>query len=287
MKPIDGLTLGHIPYLNCVPFFHYLNESGFSGKLVSGVPSTLNTMLQQRTLDISPSSSFEYARHWQDYLLLPGHSISSIGKVQSVLLFSPVDIADLEGWKVAITGESATSINLLRIIMLEFMQFKKNTDAIPSEPVEKIIAQRKPALLIGDRALRMAADCPAGIKIYDLGDIWYQHTALPFVFALWMIRKGAVSGCENLFSQISEQLQKSYDRVMQNPLPVAELFTTRSGLPAQQIVDYWHCINYQLEETHIAGLRLFFDLCEKHNLLANSPSLEFFQLSSETANISS
>ena len=102
-----GLTLGHIPYLNCVPFFHFLKQEGFQGELVSGVPAELNRMLQTGQLDVSPSSSFEYARNYQDYLLLPGHSISSFGKVQSVLLFSPVELAELDGQQIAITGESA------------------------------------------------------------------------------------------------------------------------------------------------------------------------------------
>jgi len=98
------LTLGHIPYLNCVPFYHYLKHCGFQGRYLSGVPSELNTMLQAGRLDVSLSSSFEYARHWRNYSLLPRHSISSIGKVKSVLLFSPVDINELSGREIAVTG---------------------------------------------------------------------------------------------------------------------------------------------------------------------------------------
>ena len=287
MATKGGLTVGYIPYLNCVPYFHYLQDCGFSEELVSGVPSALNGMLQEGALDISPSSSFEYARHWQDYCLLPGHSISSIGKVDSVLLFSPVDLADLEDRQIAITGESATSINLLRVILKEFAQLKRFTDAVPDGPVEEVIKQGKPALLIGDRALRMATAPPEGIKVFDLGELWHQYTGLPFVFALWMIRKKALPEMERPIATLSDQLEKSYTKVMREPLIVAKLYTTTTSLNAPQIVDYWHRIDYRLEQEHVDGLRLFFELCEKHQLIDSRPKLEFFQIADQDRKISS
>lgn len=279
MNPTAGLTVGHIPYLNCVPFFHYLRESGFGGDLVSGVPSALNQMLQQGGLDISPSSSFEYARNWQDYLLLPGHSISSIGPVESVLLFSPDELTSLEGQSIAITGESATSINLLRIILREFIGLKDVRDAVPVDPVEVLIAQRKPALLIGDRALRLAANLPEGMRIFDLGGLWHQYTGLPFVFALWMVRRTSISSFPVELSELSGQLCQSLDRVLGAPQHIANLVAESSGLSMARIVDYWHSIDYRLNNEHLEGLHLFFGLCVKHQLLPQKPPIEFFQLS--------
>lgn len=277
MNPTSGLTVGHIPYLNCVPFFYYLKESGFCGKLVSGVPSALNQMLQQGTIDISPSSSFEYARNWQDYLLLPEHSISSLGPVRSVLLFSPVELSDLEGELIAVTGESATSINLLRIILREFSGLTDVRDAVPDEPVESMIAQRRPALLIGDRALRLVAEQPAGMRIFDLGEIWHQHTGLPFVFALWMIRRDSLGSFATELSQLSSQLHCSIDRALAAPRHLAETVAGSAKLPPEKIVEYWRSIDYCLSERHLEGLRLFFKLCVKQQLLAQQPPLEFFQ----------
>lgn len=273
------MTLGHIPYLNCVPFFNYLREAGFDGDLVSGVPSALNQMLQQGTLDVSPSSSFEYARHWRDYLLLPGHSISSIGAVHSVLLFSPIDIGALEGETIAITGESATSINLLRIILREFYGLVAVRDSVPNEPVETSIDQRRPALLIGDRALRMAAKPPAGMQVFDLGELWYQHTGLPFVFALWMVRRASLDRFRGELSRLSGQLQQSCERVLASPQELARQSAKTCNLPAAEIVAYWRTIDYRLEEAHLQGLSLFFELCVKHKLLTQSPPIEFMQLS--------
>lgn len=287
MKDVGELTVGYISYLNCVPYFHFLRECGFRGELIGGVPSALNAMLQRGEIDISPSSSFEYARHWRDYLLLSDHSISSVGKVESVLLFSPCELAELEGKKIAITGDSATSINLLRVILREFVKLTAVCDEVPDVPVERLIAERQPALLIGDRAMQMAADCPAGMQIFDLGELWQQYTGLPFVFALWMVRRKIVGENERQIAELSKQLVQARQQLMANPEPVAFVLSKEKGLSSQLLVDYWHCINYDLESEQQKGLELFFDLCFKHKLLPERPVIEFFSAESELAQICS
>ena len=275
MDSSSELTLGYIPYLNCVPFFYHLKENGFSGEFVTGVPSALNRMLQQGQLDVSPSSSFEYARNWRDYLLLPGHSISSIGKVKSVLLFSPVAISELSGRKIAITGESATSINLLRIIFREFYDLHDVTDAVPDTAIETLIWQQQPALLIGDRALKLAADLPAGMQIFDLGEIWYQYTGLPFVFALWMICRKSLGKYSIELAGLGEQLLLSREQLINTPYPFVTSIAKAIGLDEKTIINYWETIDYRLEGEHLRGVHLFFELCKKHHMLSEKPELIF------------
>ena len=187
-----SLTIGRIAYLNVEPYFHFLEKQGFSGEIVRGVPSQLNKMLASGLIDACPSSSFEYALHSEDYLILPGQSISSIGPVQSVLLFSPEPIENLSSHQVVITGESATSVNLLRILMQEFFGIKEVSFCQTSCDVKICIEEGRNVLLIGDRALVASRDCPEKTVISDLGALWHDFTGLPFVFALWILRKEAV-----------------------------------------------------------------------------------------------
>lgn len=278
MESSSQLTLGYITYLNCVPFFHYLEDNGFCGRFVAGVPSELNQMLQQDLLDASPSSSFEYARNWKDYLILPGHSISSIGKVKSVLLFSPVPLNELSGRKVAITGESATSINLLRIIFREFYQLDGVTDGVPEAPIEDLIRQHQPALLIGDRALRLASQLPQGVQAFDLGEIWYQYTGLPFVFALWMVNRNSLDTFSDAFAVLGKQLQSSCRQLINDPYPLASVLANKVGLGVDAVVDYWQTIDYRLEKQHLQGLQLFFQLSVKYHLLESQPGINFLDL---------
>ena len=270
-----GLVLGCIPYLNCVPFFACLEDNGFQGHFVAGVPSALNRLLQEGGIDASPSSSFEYARHWRDYLLLPGHSIASVGEVRSVMFFSPVELNELEGQQIAITGDSATSINLLRIILREFYSLKNVTDVVPGEPIETLIARKNPALLIGDRALRMALKPPEGIKVFDLGQLWFQHTGLPFVFALWMIRKASFNQHADQLVTLGQQLLQSREQVLADPQNFVAAAVESSGINAEVIIDYWKTIDYRLDDEHKKGLKLFFQLCQKYNFLEDEPELNF------------
>ena len=101
----DAMTLriGRIAYLNVAPYFHYLREEGFTGEVVAGVPSALNAMLAEGSIDACPSSSYEYGLHAADYYLLPGHSISSIGPVHSVLLFTPGPLQALSGAEICVS----------------------------------------------------------------------------------------------------------------------------------------------------------------------------------------
>ncbi len=267
--------VGYIPYLNCIPFFHHLKAAGFKGRFVSGVPAELNLMLQHGELSVSPSSSFEYARNWRDYLLLPDHSISSVEQVKSVLLFSPVAIDELSGQKIALTGESATSINLLRIIFREFYGLDDVEDAVPDQPIETLIAQHQPALLIGDRALIAANNLAEGMQIFDLGEIWYRQTGLPFVFALWMVSRSAVDTFTSELAALGGQLQRSRQSLMEDPVPVATTLARDISLSPDEIVRYWNTIDYRFEKEHQRGVQLFFSLCEKHHLLPESPELNF------------
>jgi chorismate dehydratase len=269
------LTLGYIPYLNCVPFFQCLEEMGFQGQLIAGVPAELNRMLQAGELDASPSSSFEYARNWRNYLILPDHSIATTGPVKSVLLFAPGPLESLAGQHIALTGESATSVNLLRIILREFVGLDTFSDGVPAEPVEQLLQQGQPTLLIGDRALHAANNCPQGQCIYDLGEIWYQYTGLPFVFALWMVRKESAARFQEQLKRLGQQLWNSRTQVVSNAERYAPDAATKSQIAPSTIVNYWATIDYSLGKKHLEGLELFFRLCEEYGYLSGQADLEF------------
>jgi len=122
-----NLAVGEIPYLNMLPIFTALKKhfdtTGIS--FYMGHPSELNTKLRDRTVDISPSSSIEYAKNHENYFIVPDISISSLRKVKSVLLFSPFDVEKENGFKIFSTSHSDTSTYLLKITLREFMGKKR------------------------------------------------------------------------------------------------------------------------------------------------------------------
>ena len=116
------LTIGQITYANCTPIFHELLKEVPADRyrMVRGVPAVLNGMLRQGEIDLCPSSSIEYGRRADRYYLLPDLSISAIGPVKSVFLFSRVPIAELGGQIIGLTSESETSVVLLRILLQKY-----------------------------------------------------------------------------------------------------------------------------------------------------------------------
>jgi chorismate dehydratase len=269
------LRLGHIAYVNCAPFFHYLPQCGFDGRVICGVPSHLNRLLAEGDIDVSPSSSFEYARNWRDYLLLPELSISSCGEVKSVLLFSNRPIEDLTGAEIALTGDSATSINLLQVILREFFDLHHYRCQVPGSPVEEVIAAGGTALLIGDRALQVARNNQSKF-VYDLGELWLQHTGLPFVFALWILRRQAAAEKGAQVRELQRQLHQSREMAFASLAKMASETPERNWMGEAGLIDYWTCMSYELGNAHLEGLNLYFHLCVRHGLLDEMPELTFF-----------
>ena len=92
-------------------------------------------MIRSGDLDVSPSSSIEYLRRPHLYELIEGHSVSSIGKVGSILLFSRDTIESLNGATVLTTAESETSSVLLDVILKKFYAISCSLEST-SAPLE-------------------------------------------------------------------------------------------------------------------------------------------------------
>lgn len=271
-----ALRIGHIAYANCVPFFHYLRQCGFSGEIRSGVPAELNSLLAAGEIDLAPSSSFEYGRNAGEYLLLPGHSISSCGPVQSVLLFSSLPLDALGSAPIDLTSESATSINLLKVLLGEFLGQDPHCCRPAAQPAEEIAARGGSVLMIGDRALRTAQLLRGQTPIYDLGELWWRFTGLPFVFALWIVRAASAKKQAPALRLLQQQLAQARQQAFADLPLVASQTPEGQWMGETALVDYWRCMSYDLTPQHQAGLQLYFAFCVKHGLLKEEPLLRFF-----------
>src|SRR5690606_25781940 len=76
---LGELRLGDITYSNCFPVHaRLIHRPGRDDpRLVRGIPSLLNRMLHDGEIDVAPSSSIEYARNAERYLVLPDLVIGS------------------------------------------------------------------------------------------------------------------------------------------------------------------------------------------------------------------
>ena len=267
--------LGRIGYLNVLPVYHPL-EAGIiphDFEIVSGPPALLNTMIERGELHVSSGSCIEYARRPERYLLVPDMAIGSNGPVMSVLLLSRIPIEELDGKDICVSGESHTSVALLRLLLARQRVNARFENALVSARVR---APNPPVafLAIGDEALRLR-DHPDYPQRLDLGEAWRAWTGLPFVFGLWFVSRKAVE--QKVFTlDPAALLQAGRDWGLANMDAILDL--TRHGCPltSEDLIRYYAGLVYYMREKELEGLKLFYARLHEAGLLDAVPALEFF-----------
>ena len=279
----ERLIVGRIPYANVFPIFYVLEHEVDCSQytFVEGVPSRLNRMLREGEVDISPSSSIEYLGNPGRYEIISNHSISSRGPVGSIFLFTPKPVEELEGSVVFASSQSETSVALLKIVLRRFYGLSATVEAVPN-PIQSG-AGGTAFLLIGDDALRQQAiynrqqsidnrreaigerktptaysPAPIGYYpfVYDLGEIWYRQTGLPFVFALWIVRKD-IPDKKELVDKFTGDLDRAKESALKKLPEIARYAPIRSFMKEEEILMYWKKLDYELSVEHKKGLALF------------------------------
>ena len=265
------LVIGRIPYANVFPIFYVLDHEVDCSQytFVEGVPSRLNRMLREGEVDISPSSSIEYLGNPGRYQIISNHSISSRGPVGSILFFTPKPVEELEGALVFASSQSETSVALLKIVLSRFYGLSATVEAVPN-PIQSGVGGAA-FLLIGDDALkrqaignRQEATCNRDTNrmpiaypfVYDLGEIWYRQTGLPFVFALWIVRND-IPDKKGLLDKFSEDIDRAKESALKKLPEIARYAPIRSFMTEDDILSYWKKLDYELSVEHKKGLALF------------------------------
>ena len=271
------LKIGKIPYANLFPVYHCLEKGNNHSiyRFVNGVPSSLNKMLRDGRLDVSPSSSIEYLRHKDKYSIIPWFSVSSEGPVGSIFLFSKLPIEALDKKTIAVSSHSETSVALLKIVLKEFLSLNCKFRKVDGGSPKKNLKFFSACLLIGDEAMRAKNQLTVnskqsnpplppfskgrqrGIYIYDLGELWFKHTGLPFVFALWIVRKKSLSQKRELIKKLFLDLITAKRYASKKFSLIARHAPQRKWLSAKELINYWKGISYDFTDKHMEGLRLF------------------------------
>ena len=273
------LRIGKIPYANLFPIYHYLEDkcrnAGY--KFVKGVPSVLNKMLRDGKIDISPSSSIEFLKCRDKYSIIPWLSLSAEGPVCSIFLFSKYPLESLDKKSIAVSSQSETSVALLKIILRDFYSLRCKFTEVNSSSVMKILSDFSACLLIGDDAMKARKTVrsqESGVRgkqqnselrnlnseliyVYDLGELWFKHTGLPFVFALWIVKKKTLSEKKELITRFTSDLIRAKGYAYKKFPLIAKHASHNKWLSEKELVQYWECISYDFTDRHMEGLCLF------------------------------
>lgn len=271
------LKLGHIIYSNCLPVHAGILSGAVKCPftLVEGIPTALNRLLSEGAIDVSPSSSIEFAANPGRYLIMPGFSITSRNNVMSIILQSRMPMDQLQGKTVALTTASATSVVLLRILLElkncvspDYTHFEQGRD----QPYDRADA----VLLIGDHALKRPRVEGFDYE-YDLGGVWHEFTGLPFVFALWQI---------NYKKSIDKDLISLYDILLESKtyglsrLPeLAQEHADRFGIPAPRLLEYWRSFSFDFGPQEHKGLMTYYGYAAELGAVKPVTELRFWKKS--------
>jgi chorismate dehydratase len=266
------LRLGHITYSNCFPVHARLIDRPRPGDpvLVEGIPSHLNERLARGEIDVAPCSSIEFARHADEYRVMPELVIGSRGAVRSILLLGKRPPAEFGGFSVGLPTASATSVVLLKILLRvrwgvspDFFWF----DQAREDPFAR---GAEAALFIGDVALRPDLHPEVPVRL-DLGEEWSLETGLPFAFAVWQV--GGV-GAE-ASRQLRRLLIESRTYGLERRAELAERYASTFNFTAPLLDAYWRDLSYELDAPMEEGLRTFYRLAAEIGEISTVPELRW------------
>lgn len=267
--------VGHIQFLNCLPLYYGLVKSDaiLDIELVKGTPTELNNLLIKGSLDISPISSIEFARHHKSLVLFPDFTVSSNGEVKSILLVSRCPIEDLSGKRIALSNTSATSQILLKLILDRGYKVKPEYFTC-SPDLDKMFADGDAALLIGDIALMCYVNSK-DFYLYDLGIEWKKLSGKKMVYAVWAVNRGFAETQSELSKYVFEIFKKSKGYSQEHLTEIAEYAARWEPFSFSFLKDYFEILRFDFGKDYQEGLLLFYRLAAELGELETVPELEF------------
>ncbi len=250
------LRCGRIVYTNDLPIYTAFDEGviAYPGTLHADVPARLNAMLLGGELDLSPISAFAWAKHADEFVLLPDLCIGARDEVVSVVLVSQTPPALLDGVPIALINESASGRNLLRVI-LERRYGVRPAYVEADRPLE-VAAAGRPALLIGDSAIDALERFPRE-HVYDLGTLWHEWTGQQTVFAVWAARRDAFQRDPEAVRECMHALTDSYTWSRSHMETVVEAARRAKPRSAGFYEDYYGKLNFTFHSAAQSGLLAF------------------------------
>ncbi|MFZ5774557.1 MAG: menaquinone biosynthetic enzyme MqnA/MqnD family protein [Thermodesulfobacteriota bacterium] len=251
--------IGMVNFINTAPLYEVWRETVHrpEWRVTEAVPAVLNRMLSTDKLDLGFVSSHEYALHPEHYRILAGLSISASGPVGSVLLFSRVPVAELHDRLVLLTPQSQTSVSLIKIILEEFngVQPRYRCGTLDGQ---NTLPEPDARLAIGDEALRLdiAGDYPYRL---DLGEVWREHTGLPFVFAVWAVREEFCRSQPAAVCAIHRELSRCIQEGGERLAEISARVAPRIPMDPEACRRYLAGIEYDLPAQKQEALRRFFE----------------------------
>ncbi len=267
MKDGERLRAAAVAYLNARPLYEGLDREPASARfrLDCASPSEVARRVAEDEADFAlmPVAA---AASIGDLRIVRGCAIGARGSVRSIVIVSerPIEAID----ELALDLSSRTSVVLARLVLRARCGGRepKLRGASPRDAIASVGGSRG-ALVIGDPALDIEGRFPYAL---DLGAAWWEATGLPFVFAAWCGRPGALSADDERL------LVNAKAAGLERRDGIADEHAASTGLPPSSLRAYLRdAIRYDLGDEERRGLERFYQEAAAAGLLP-STRVRFF-----------
>ena len=201
------------------------------------------------------------------------------GRAHSVLLFARRPIRQLNDAVIALTAESSSSVALLRLLLSQRYGLTPryvegpHPARPPGPPVamagaggsgDSWAGDADAVLLIGDEALRVRQSNMQYPFETDIAFEWWLWQHLPFVFAVWVIRKDAAPAAKK---ELEQALSRCLGLNTKNLPSAAAECALNVGMTPEQVHAYLANFIYRLSRPEEEGIARFQELLSESGLL--------------------
>ncbi len=250
---VKKYNISIVGYTNTLPFQYGINQSSIKEQinLSLDIPSVCASKLKSGEVDLG-LVPVALLPELSNYTIQTDYCIGAIEKVDSVKLFSKVELNKIE--TILLDYQSKTSINLVKILCQYYWNIHpKFVNA--SEGFENSIEGTTAAVIIGDRTFDILDTYP---HEYDLSEEWYKYCNLPFVFACWVSTKEID---KDFLFHFNKALTLGVNKISE----AVKLYTKQHN--TFSVEDYLlNKISYDFSKLKQKGLDKFLDLLKRNRI---------------------
>lgn len=263
---VGPVHLGAVSYLNARPLTWSLDRWPERWRIRYDLPSVCSALLHTGEVRLGLIPSIDYLQA-ADYRIVPGVGIGSVGPIASVALFTRVPVNDVS--RIALDTSSRTSVALVKVLCHH--RFRITPEFVAQGPdLEAMTRESDAALLIGDPALEVGHEA-LGLEKIDLGAEWTAMTGLPFVYAAWTGRAGAIT------AEGIDRLQDAQREGMRAAEDIAAEYSPDDAAARARAATYLRDnVKYGLGADEVRGLQTFLDYAADLRVAPRQRRLEFF-----------
>ena len=246
------VRIGKFGFVNNFLPYYWLDQNGT--EVIEASPRNLAAMFEKGEIDFAPVPSFYYLKN-KDRMRCYEFCVASENSVLSVVVVSREKV--LNDQCIAVTNQTSTSINLLKIILRE-RGLKNEVVPVDASKASELLKRCPHALVIGDEALKARLEYRV---VMDLGDEWHDLTGYPMVFGVATSRK------ERDMSEVNRTVMESIKWGEENIDAIVKEAACKYELPKDLLEVYFKTLTYRLGVKERRGLALFEEKCHEYGLL--------------------